>query len=431
MSSQSVPASSRSFAALRHPGYRAYFITSALAMMADSIEHVISYWIVFEKFHSSALGGVAILTHWLPFLLFSVYAGALADRFDLRRLVQAGMALFMLVSLGWGLLFMTDSLQTWHAVVLLSLHGIAGVIWTPAAQLLIHDIVGHDELQSAVRLSSSIRYLGMLLGPAVGGGLMLVLSPAWAIIVNVLIYLPLVIWCARVSYGRHGAGGAAQNKTPFTPQLGTGFWRKLQAGVRNLLDLTRQIAHQHTIVSMTLLAGAASLFIGNAYQAQMPEYAHDLGHLDTQSYSLLMAADAVGALIGAVVLESRGLLRASPRTAMSLALLWCLAIGGFALAGNYWLALSLLAMAGFLNLAFSAMAQTLVQLHAPEHLRGRVVGLFSMSSLGLRAFSGVTVGVLGAWIGIHWSLALSALSLMAATLVLLSYALRHHQGAQA
>ena len=201
--------------------------------------------------------------------------------------------------------------------------------------------------------------------------------------------------------------------------------------MRNLLDLTHQIAHQHTIVSMTLLAGAASLFIGNAYQAQMPEYAHDLGHLDTQSYSLLMAADAVGALIGAVVLESRGLLRASPRTAMWLALLWCLAIGGFALAGNYWLALSLLAMAGFLNLAFSAMAQTLVQVHAPEHLRGRVVGLFSMSSLGLRAFSGVTVGVLGAWIGIHWSLALSALSLMTATLVLLSYALRHHQGVQA
>ena len=102
MSSQSAPAPSRSFAALRHAGYRTYFITSALAMMADSIEHVISYWIVFEKFHSPALGGVAILTHWLPFLLFSVYAGALADRFDLRRLVQAGMALFMLVSLEIG-----------------------------------------------------------------------------------------------------------------------------------------------------------------------------------------------------------------------------------------------------------------------------------------------------------------------------------------
>ncbi len=85
-----------SFPALRHPGFRAYFLVSALAMMADSVEHVISYWIMFQKFHSPALGGFAMLSHWLPFLFFSVYAGALAERFDPRRLIQAGMALFML-----------------------------------------------------------------------------------------------------------------------------------------------------------------------------------------------------------------------------------------------------------------------------------------------------------------------------------------------
>jgi len=63
----------QSFAALRHPGYRAYFVGSALAMMADSVEHVISYWIIFQKFHSPALGGFAMLSHWLPFLFFAVY----------------------------------------------------------------------------------------------------------------------------------------------------------------------------------------------------------------------------------------------------------------------------------------------------------------------------------------------------------------------
>jgi len=72
----------QSFAALRHPGYRAYFVGSALAMMADSVEHVISYWIIFQKFHSPALGGFAMLSHWLPFLFFSVWSGALADRYD-------------------------------------------------------------------------------------------------------------------------------------------------------------------------------------------------------------------------------------------------------------------------------------------------------------------------------------------------------------
>ena len=87
--------SEQSFAALRHHAFRAYFITSALAMMADSIEHVISYWMMYEKFHSQALGGFAVVSHWLPFLLFSVYSGALADRFDPRRIIQAGMLCFI------------------------------------------------------------------------------------------------------------------------------------------------------------------------------------------------------------------------------------------------------------------------------------------------------------------------------------------------
>ena len=175
MSDQSTSSNStpdkRSFAALRHPGYRAYFIGNALAMMADSIEHVISYWMIFQKFHSPALGGFAVISHWLPFLLFSVYSGALADRFDPRRLIQIGMVLFMIASLGWGYLFLTDTLEMWHAVVLLIIHGLAGVFWGPAGQMLIHDIIGPKQLLSGVRLLATSRTLGVLMGPAIGGAL--------------------------------------------------------------------------------------------------------------------------------------------------------------------------------------------------------------------------------------------------------------------
>src|SRR4051812_3397728 len=100
-------APARSFAALRHRPYRLYLAGNALAMMADSVEHVISYWIAFQKFHSPALGGFAMLSHWLPFLLFSIPMGTLADRFDPRRLVQIGMALFIFCSLAWALLFLS------------------------------------------------------------------------------------------------------------------------------------------------------------------------------------------------------------------------------------------------------------------------------------------------------------------------------------
>ena len=399
--------SKQSFAALRHQAFRAYFVTSALAMMADSIEHVISYWMMFEKFHSPALGGFAVVSHWLPFLLFSVYSGALADRFDPRRIIQIGMFFFIAASLGWGFFFVTDTLEMWHAMVLLVIHGLAGVLWGPAGQLLIHDIVGPARLQSAVRLSATARMLGILMGPAVGGGLMLALGPAYGILVNALIYLPLVLWLW---------------KAPFKLRSHAAHAAPAVRGLADIAAAIRDIAGNRTIVSMTLLAGGASLFVGNAYQAQMPEFAHDLGHGNAgMTYSMLLAADAAGALLAGFVLESRGLLQARPRTAFVLAMLWCCAIGGFAVVGSYPLAFALLFVAGFLQLSFSAMAQTLVQLHAPAHIRGRVIGLYNMSGLGLRAFAGVTVGLMGSLIGIHWSLALSATALLAIIIGLLGF----------
>jgi len=396
----------QSFAALRHPGYRAYFIGSALAMMADSIEHVISYWIIFQKFHSPALGGFAVLSHWLPFLFFSVYSGALADRFDPRRIIQLGMLLFMAASLGWGLLFLTGSLEMWHAAALLVVHGFAGVLWAPAAQLLIHDIVGEKQLHSAIRLIATGRYLGLLLGPAIGGLILLAMGPARGILFNMLIYLPLILWLWKAPYGGRKPAPASR-------------------GSAELLPMIRAAAQSRVIVSMTLLAGGASLLVGNAYQAQMPEFARDLGHGDADfTYSMLLAADAAGALVAGLVLESRGLLPPHARTAFLLAMLWCLAIGSFAAATSYPLALALLFIAGFFELSFNAMAQTLVQVHAPSEVRGRIIGLFAMASLGLRAFSGVTVGLGGSLIGIHWSLAASAAALLVLTMTLFSLTLR-------
>src|SRR5262249_25765160 len=160
--------------------------------------------------------------------------------------------------------------------------------------------------------------------------------------------------------------------------------------------------------------GGASFFVGNAYNAQMPGFALDLGHGDPGvAYTLLLAADAAGALMAGVLLESRAPLAAKAPPAIILAVLWGCGLMVFSLPTIYPFAVALLFMAGFFELAFNAMAQTLVQLNAPTEIRGRVIGLFNMSSLGLRAFSGVTVGLIGSLVGVHWSLALSALAVLA------------------
>ena len=406
---QSAEPKHKSFAALRHPDCRIYLLGAAVAMMADNIEHVISYWIIFQKFHSPALAGFAVLSHWLPFLLFSVYSGALADRFDPRRIIQFGMVMFMTASLGWGVLFWTDSLEQWHAGVLLVIHGMSGVLWGPASQLLIHEIVGPKHLQSAIRLSSTSRQLGVLMGPAIGGGLLLTVGATYGILLNALFYLPLIYWLWKAPYGPRFREGAPTK-------------RPAMRGYQDIVSTIRTIASNPIIVSMVLLAGLASLFVGNAHQAQMPEFAHDLGHSDAGlHYSILLAGNAGGALIAGIILESRSMLPAKPRTAITLVMLWCLAVGGFAVTGSYPLAVALLFIAGFLNLSYNSMAQTLVQLHAPQEIRGRVIGLYNMSSNGMKAFSGITVGFGGALIGIQWSLALSALALLATMVALMSF----------
>jgi MFS family permease len=406
---QPTRAARPSFAAMQLPGYRAHFTTYVLAMMADNIEHVISYWMAFQKFHSPALAGFAVISHWAPFLLFSVAAGALADRFDPRRLIQCGMLMFMGCSLGWGYFFLTDSLQMHDAVILLTVHGLAGVLWQTSSQLLLHDIAGGAQLPSAVRLNATARTLGVLVGPAVGSLIMLVLGPTHGIFLNVVFYLPLLLWLWKAPYGPRFRIGAAP----------------VQRAVRGFADIVqtiRDIAGDRAIVTATSLAGIAAFFVGNAYQAQMPGFAHDLGHGDPGlSYFMLLAADACGAVVAGIVLESLSLLRPNPRTALLLAMAWALAISTFAMVHVYALALAVLFVAGMFELSFNSMAQTLVQMNAPAAIRGRVLGLFNMASLGMRAFSGVTVGLIGSVVGIHTSLAVAALAVLLCTATLLAF----------
>src|SRR3954469_23793759 len=246
---------SKAFSALGLPGYRAYLATLMLTMMADNVEHVISYWVAFRQFHSAALGGFAVVSHWTPYLALAVTVGGLNDRLDSRRLIQAGGLLFMLVSAGWGYFFWTGSLQIWHAMVLLALHGCASLLWVVSGQVLLYDIVGPEALPSAVRLSATARYLGLLVGPGVGSVIMLTLGPTRGMFFNTLFYLPLVIWLIGAPYGRRFRGDHA-------PQ------RRAVRGLADIVSAARGGPALPILATMIALAGSASFFLASGYQAQ-------------------------------------------------------------------------------------------------------------------------------------------------------------------
>jgi MFS family permease len=402
------------FAALRNRDCRPYLFGAALAMMADNIEHVITYWVLWQKFHSPALTGFEVISHWVPFLLFSVYFGSLADRYDCRRLIQAAQALFMLVSALWGVLFLTNSLHVWEACLLLILHGCAGALWGPGEQLMLHDFVGREELPSAVRLNATFRSLGILFGPVVGSALLLGLGPTRGIFVNIAIYLPLTLFLFR---------------TKFTGHVRDQGIARARIGLVDSLRVVRTVRSNHTLVSMIVLAGLGSFFVGTSLQTSMPVFAQHLGagHAGI-AYGVLLFANGAGGVIGGLLLEVSGRIRPTVRAAVVSTAIYGVTSVFFALTSSYPMAVALLLIGGIANLASMSITQTVVQLLAPAADRGRVVGLWGVSANGLRAGSGFTVGLVGAAVGLPASLAFSAAALCAGTVVAGVYALRGRSG---
>src|ERR1700743_133986 len=252
------PAKAVNSPALRNPTCRLYLGGAALSMMADNIEHVLTYWVVWEKFRSPALTGFGVISHWVPPLLLSPYFGALADRYDCRKLIQASQALFMAVSLTWGILFLTNTLTVWNACVLLILHGMAGALWAPPEQLLLEDFVGPADLPSAIRLNSTARSLGILCGPVVGSALLLGLGPVHGIWVNIGFYVPLTVLMAR---------------TKFTGHSRTGIVARQRVSVLGAVRVFRDVSRDRVLAAMIVLAGLGSFFVGSAMQTSMPAIA--------------------------------------------------------------------------------------------------------------------------------------------------------------
>jgi MFS family permease len=318
----------RRFAALRNRDSRPYLFAAGLSMMADNVEHVITYWVLWQRFQSPALVGFEVISHWLPFLLLSVWFGSLAERFDCRRLIQAAQGLFMLCSAAWGVLLLTNSLQVWEACVLLVLHGCAGALWGPAEQLMLHDFVERKDLPSAVRLNATFRSLGVLFGPVIGSVLLLGLGSTWGIFANVLIYVPMTILMARTRFTGH-----TRDDPDAAPRT--------RVGLVDALRVFGEVRRHRLLISMIVLAGLTAVTIGGALQVAMPTFATELGAGDGGlAYGVLLFANGIGGVVGGFLLEATGVLKPNARAAVVATAGFGAVIVVFALTDSYAIAVA-------------------------------------------------------------------------------------------
>jgi MFS family permease len=391
------------FAALRAPWYKGYWVGGSLMMGGDNLEHAVTYWVMWQTFHSPLLAGLAVLTHWLPHLFFSIPLGALADRFDCRRLVQLSGVLFIAASVGWGVLFATHSLQAWECVALLLVHGFASAIWKAPDQLMLYDMVGPEGVPSAVRLMATGLTLGQLVGPAIGALLLSTVGPTVAIFLNVIMYLPFMIYLFI---------------TPMTGHV-RDAGRRAAAHWSDIVSVLRDVPKYPSILAIMILQGAVALFIGVALMPLLPDFGSRLGVPSGTGYAVLVSAMAAGAVVSGITLEAVGRIRASVRIAIVTAAVFAVAILVFALSHSYLLSIVALFVAGAGNLVTASTSQTIVQLTAPPERRGRFVGAAGMTAQGFQAGSGILIGLLAAGIGVGGAVAVDAIAVLVIALALL------------
>jgi MFS family permease len=368
-----VALNSRTFVSLRrHRNYRLFFSGQIVSVTGTWMQDTALPWLILGMTHSPVYVGALIFARYLPFILFGLPAGALADRFDNRRVVILTQTVSMVVAAGLAILAFGGVAATWPYFVLAFLGGSALVFDAPNRHALTFQLVGRDELPNAVALNSSLFNAGRVIGPAVGGVLIAAVGAGWCFAINSASFLAvlagLLLMRASELYSverNHKVAGAVREGIAYA-------WRTPQV--------------------LVVLAMVTLVSVGFSFRVLLPVLASRTLDSGAATFGALFACFGVGALIGALVAAAMS--RASWR-----ALVWGSATFSSAMlllapVRNVVLAGLLLIVIGFAFTTWTANSQSILQLTAPDRLRGRVLSLYLFVFAGLQPIGGLLAGLL-------------------------------------
>jgi len=378
------------FAALEVPTFRSYWITSAISITGDGMENILRNWLVWELTRSPLWLGMMVFAHWVPFTFFSLYGGVLADRYDNRKVQIVAQVLLLAAALGVAISTLAGVVAEWWIFGFLLLHGFAGAIGNPAQQTLIHDMVGPSRLLSAVSLNSSIRQVSQVVGPVIGGLILVAFGPGLGFMVNALTFIPLLVLLTFIRIPRHA--GSIRHQ-----------------GTRDaFVEGMRFVRSRPTIASFIAVEMVPVVFIGHAFSSLLPVFVTDVLHTDELGYAFLLAGSGAGALGAAVLLAYASEIRRKGIVIVVAAAIEMGAILLFALSTNYLASLLTLVAVGAATVVGQAVTNTTLQLAAPDRLRGRVMGAYSFGTQGMRVVNGPLLGGLALAVGAPVAVAGSA-----------------------
>jgi MFS family permease len=371
--------------ALAHRDFRLFCSGQIVSQVGTWMQSVAQSWLVLELTNSPFRLGLVGTLQFTPILLFSVFAGVLADRVPKRRLLVATQSLMGLQALTLAALVVSGQVQYWHVAVLASVYGLANAVDNPARQSFVAEMVGRADLTSAIALNSAIFNTARVVGPAAAGLAIASWGTATAFAVNAVSFVAVV--AALLAMHTDGAP---------RPRDGRRMGSEIAEGVRYAVRTPRIL-----LVLGLVLVVSVFLFNNNV---MVPLLARQGLGLDAHGFGLLMAALGIGAVAGALALAARGGGRPSITALILPALGLAVAMVTLSQVTRFGLAAALLAVMGFCGIQVMAGANTSHQLTVPDELRGRIMGLHMLVFAGMSPFGAFTIGALAERFGIRVAL---------------------------
>ena len=365
-----LPASVRAF---RHRNYQLFFAGQLISVCGTWMQSVAQSWLVYRLTGSAALLGLVNFANLIPVFLLSPIGGATADRHSRHRIMIVTQIVSLLLAFVLAALTLTGRIQVWHLFVLASLLGINYAFYVPAQSAFVVDMVGKEDLMNAIALNSSLVNGARIIGPAIAGLLVAAIGEGWCFFLNGVSYVAVI------------GGLLLMELTPHHKVSLTG------SPIKHVVEGFGFVARTGPVRELLLLLGAVSLF-GAPYAVLMPIFSDQVLHHGASALGLLMGSSGVGALLAAISLAARTQLRGLGRWVASSTVGFGASLILFGLSHSFWLSAALLVPLGFAMMIEMAASNTLIQAMVPDHLRGRVMAVYSMMFMGMAPIGALIAG---------------------------------------
>lgn len=379
----------RTFAAFGVHNFRLYFAGQVVSVSGAWMQRVAQSWLVLELTGSGAAVGALTAVQFLPILVLGPVGGLVADRVDKRRVLYVTQVLAASIALTLGALVLTETVELWMVFVLAGALGVVGSFNNPARQTFVMEMVGRSRLTNAVALNSVLVNSARIIGPAIGGLLIVTVGIGWCFVLNAISY---VIFITALALMRSGEIERAQPDVRRRGQL------------REALRYVRG----EPVLFAVLVASAIFGLLVYEFEVVLPIFARFTFGGGADTFGTMFAAMGFGAVLGGLFVASRTTTR--PRTILYACYALSVAITMTALASSALMAHVTLVFVGATSTAFLTVSNSVLQLQADPKMRGRVLGLRAMAVLGARPIGGPIVGWIGDHFGPRYSLGVGAVA---------------------